>query len=164
MKKNIFWGIMLSTLAVVLAHGSAGASGFTYSRLVSVFIDFLMVTLFVLWIICSSSHMKSTSRVAFFLLPCYLILMWLLWLMIWIPVDKLAGNCCSELAIYSAFSYRFVAMYALSAGVVALALPGIWWWRKGSSRGIFYMPLFMVHVVVSIFIALLAFGVSPTYR
>lgn len=155
---------MLSALAVVLAHSSAGAFAFMQSRLASVFIDFLMVALFVLWIVWSSSHIKSTSRAAFFLLPCYLILMWFLWLMVWVPVDRLAAICCSDLAFYNAFSYRFVAMYALSAGVVALALPGVWWWRTDCSRKTFYVPSFMAHVVVSIFIALLAFGISPTYR
>jgi hypothetical protein len=163
-KNNAFWMLVLSVLAVILAHSSAGSYDLMYSERASVFVDLLMIMLFVSWVAWSSSHIKSKSKMAFFLLPCYLILMWLLWLMIWVPVDRLMVSCCSALASYSAFTYRFIAMYALSAGIMALALPGIWWWRTDCSKKSFYVPLFVLHVMFSVFIGLLAFGVSPTYR
>lgn len=164
MKKNIFWVFVLSVLAVILAHSSAGSYDLMHSGRASVFIDFLMIMLFVSWVAWSSSRIKSKSKMAFFFLPCYLILMWLLWLMIWVPVDRLMASCCSVLASYSAFTYRFIAMYALSAGIMAFALPGVWWWEKGNLRKTFYVPLFMAHVVFSVFIGLLVFGIPPTYR
>jgi len=164
-KKNTFWMlVLLSVIAVILAHSSARSYKLMYSGRASAFIDFLMIMLFVSWVAWSSSRIKSKSKMAFFLLPCYLIVMWFLWLMLWIPVDYLMAICSSVQASYSAFTYRFVAMYALSAATMALALPGIWWWRKRDSRKTFYVPLFMAHVVFSVFIGLLAFGIPPTYR
>lgn len=164
MKNNVFWVLALSALAVVLAHGSAGSYDLMYSGRASTLVDFLMVMFFVSWIAWSSSRIKSKSKIIFLVLPCYLILMWFLWLVMWIPVDRLMADCCSRLASYSAFTYRFVAMYALSAGIVALALPGVWWWQAVGSKKTFYMPVLVVHVVLSFFIGLLAFGIPPTYR